>query len=152
MLTFSADFRFRRQLDTIPTVGSSSWLGSWWAGLKSMTNAVDVIQEGYEKASLELRTFRPCLFAVFQHKSAPFKVATLYQWIVIFGSREHVEEVRRAPDDALSFTDAMHDASHCFLLVKFLGLNVTDSDYKSNTQWHRKFITTPIIFRLCAHS
>ena len=62
-LILTLDIRLPRQLDAIPTVGSSSWLASWWAGLKYMTNAADVIQEGYEKASLELRTFRARLFA-----------------------------------------------------------------------------------------
>lgn len=42
------------QLDAIPTVGSSSWLGSWWAGLKFMVNGLEVIEKGYEKASLVL--------------------------------------------------------------------------------------------------
>lgn len=117
-----------------------------------MTNTVDVIQEGYEKVSLELRMFRARLFAKFQHKSAPFKVAKLFRWMVIIGSRKHVEELRRAPDDTLSLGDTINDASHCFLLVRWLALNVTDSKYKSSIRWHRKFTTTRIIFRLCAHS
>ncbi|KAF8549777.1 cytochrome P450 [Imleria badia] len=83
------------KLDAIPTVGSSTWLGSWWAGLKHLSNAMDVIQEGYEK-----------------HKSAPFKIATLYHWTVIFSSRDHVEELCRAPNNTLSFTEAINDASH----------------------------------------
>lgn len=37
------------KLDNIPTVGSSTWLGSWWAGIKFLFNAADVVQEGYEK-------------------------------------------------------------------------------------------------------
>ena len=40
------------QLDAIATVGSTTWLGSWWAGLKHLINPLDAIQEGYEKASL----------------------------------------------------------------------------------------------------
>lgn len=38
----------------------------------------------------------------FQHKSVPFKVAELYRWVVVLSSREHMEELRTAPDDTLS--------------------------------------------------
>jgi hypothetical protein len=77
-------------LDAFPTVGSSSLLGSWWAGFKFLVNAVDVIQEGYEK-----------------HKSAPFKVANKYGWMVILSNRKHIEEMRRAPSDELSLMEAV---------------------------------------------
>ncbi|KAG8219260.1 cytochrome P450 [Butyriboletus roseoflavus] len=80
------------KLDRIPTVGSSGWLGSWWAVLKYLINATDILQEGYEK-----------------HKSAPFKVTEPYRWVVVLSNREHVEELRRAPDGALSFKEAVHD-------------------------------------------
>lgn len=103
------------QLHAIPTVGSSSWLGSWWAGIKYLKNAVDVIQEGYEKASLILcMQVRARSFMVFQHKGAPFKVAALHRWTVMIGSREHVEELRGAPDDTLSFLEAANYASDDF--------------------------------------
>ena len=49
------------QLDGIPTVRSSGWLGSWWAGLTYLTTAPDILQEGYEKACLVLRTLHACL-------------------------------------------------------------------------------------------
>ena len=39
------------QLDAIPAVGSSNWLSSWWAGLKYLSNAQKVIQQGYEKVN-----------------------------------------------------------------------------------------------------
>jgi cytochrome P450 len=80
------------KLDAIPTVGSGGWLGSWLAGFKYLTNALDVMQEGYDK-----------------HKPAPFKVAELFHWIVVISSREHLEELWRAPDDTLSFAEALND-------------------------------------------
>jgi len=49
MISPSGALTNRRQLDGIPTVGSSSWLESWWAGHKFQTNAIEVIQEGYDK-------------------------------------------------------------------------------------------------------
>ncbi|KAI9571035.1 cytochrome P450 [Boletus coccyginus] len=83
----------RRNLDGIPTVGSGRWLGSWWSGHKFQTNAIEVIDEGYEK-----------------YKSAPFKVADRYRWIVVLGGRQHIDELRKAPDDVLSFLDAASDS------------------------------------------
>ncbi|KAF9244075.1 cytochrome P450 [Melanogaster broomeanus] len=56
----------RTNLDAIPTVGSSTWLGSWWSGIKFVTNASDIIQEGYKK-----------------HKGGTFKVVNMYSWLVI---------------------------------------------------------------------
>lgn len=37
------------QLDAIPTIGSSNWLGSLWAGCKFQLNAIGLLQEGYDK-------------------------------------------------------------------------------------------------------
>ena len=47
------DFHTPGQLDAISTVGSSSWLGSWWAGLKYKANAIGVMREGYKKVTLD---------------------------------------------------------------------------------------------------
>jgi len=43
---------FAWQLDAFPVVGSSTWLGSWWAAFKYLTDAQNVIQEGYKKVNL----------------------------------------------------------------------------------------------------
>ncbi|KAG9308952.1 cytochrome P450 [Chiua virens] len=65
-----------------------------------MTNAEAVIQEGYKK-----------------YKGAPFKIATLYHWIIIVTERAHVEEVRSARDEELSFVEAaMEDFESNFTL------------------------------------
>ncbi|KAH0837779.1 cytochrome P450 [Lanmaoa asiatica] len=74
----------RPNLNAFPTVGPSSWLGSWWAGIKYMTNPTD-------------------------HNGAPFKIATLYHWVVIVTKRAHVEELRNARDDELSFVEAVNE-------------------------------------------
>ena len=55
---------------------------------------------------------------MFQYKSAPFKVAEFYRWTVVLSSREHVEELRRAPDDALSFAVAVNDVNNYFPPVR----------------------------------
>ena len=55
---------------------------------------------------------------MFQPKSAPFKVAELCHWVVVFSSRKHVEEIRRAPDDTLSFAQAANEVSNLFPTVR----------------------------------
>ncbi|KAI9569394.1 cytochrome P450 [Boletus coccyginus] len=87
-----AKFSQGPDLDAIPAVGSSNWLDAWWAGFKYLTNAQNVIQEGYEK-----------------YKSAPFKVAEPTRWTVILSNRDHLEELIKAPDNELSFEDAIND-------------------------------------------
>ena len=39
----------------------------------------------------------------------PFKVANRYRWVVVLSGRDHVEELRKAPDDALSFPEAANE-------------------------------------------
>ncbi|KAF9235148.1 cytochrome P450 [Melanogaster broomeanus] len=80
------------KLDAIPTVGSSTWLGSWWAGIRFLTNAADVIQEGYEK-----------------HRAAPFKVANLNSWMVIVSGRQFLDDICKSHDGELSAMEATND-------------------------------------------
>ncbi|KIK79214.1 hypothetical protein PAXRUDRAFT_161911 [Paxillus rubicundulus Ve08.2h10] len=82
----------RPNLGAIPTVGSSTWIGSWWAGIQFVANATDVVRQGYEK-----------------HKGAPFKVACLYRWMVVVSGPRFVEDVRKASDDELSFAEATNE-------------------------------------------
>ncbi|KIK77776.1 hypothetical protein PAXRUDRAFT_834874 [Paxillus rubicundulus Ve08.2h10] len=82
----------RPNLDAIPTVGCSTWLGSWRAGIQFATKAADVVREGYEK-----------------HKGAPFKVANLYRWMVVVSGSQSVEDMRKASDDELSLAEASND-------------------------------------------
>ncbi|KAF9235145.1 cytochrome P450 [Melanogaster broomeanus] len=91
----------RSKLDAIPTVGSSTWLGSWWAGIRFLTNAADIIQEGYEK-----------------HKAAPFKVANLNRWMVIVSGRQFLEDICKCRDDELSALEATNDVNNTAVLAE----------------------------------
>ena len=51
------------------------------------------------------------VFTVLQHNRAPFKIAIFGRWLVVLSSREHVEEVCRAPEDTLSFSEAVNAVS-----------------------------------------
>ncbi|KAG9308976.1 cytochrome P450 [Chiua virens] len=81
------------KLDAIPTVGSGALFGSWWDALTHLSSGLDLVQEGYKK-----------------YKAKAFKVARFDQWVVIISSRELVDEIRRAPDDTLSFLEGVNDA------------------------------------------
>ncbi|KAG6336211.1 hypothetical protein ID866_2888 [Astraeus odoratus] len=76
--------------DNIPTVGSSTWWGSYWTAIKHMNSTSDLVQEGYDKYK----------------NSAPFKIPTLQHWIVIVSGHKLLDEVRKAPDDQLSGIEA----------------------------------------------
>ncbi|KAI6042740.1 cytochrome P450 [Pisolithus marmoratus] len=78
-------------LDHIPSVGYSSWLGSYISAFKFLRNAAQILQEGYAK-----------------HKETPFKVPTLNGWIVVIG-RHHLEDIQKSTDDELSFMEAASD-------------------------------------------
>ncbi|KAH7926847.1 cytochrome P450 [Leucogyrophana mollusca] len=80
-------------LDVIPTVGSSGLFGSYLGGLKFMTNASEIVREGYAR-----------------YKGKPFKVAVLYRWQVIVSGPKLLEELRKSPDDELSFLEATNDS------------------------------------------
>ncbi|KAF8123587.1 cytochrome P450 [Boletus edulis] len=79
-------------LDAIPAIGSNTWLGSWWAGFRYLTNAQDIIQEGYEKFN-----------------STPFRVAEPHRWTVLVSSRAQVEELAKAPENELSALEAINN-------------------------------------------
>ncbi|EGN95203.1 hypothetical protein SERLA73DRAFT_77211 [Serpula lacrymans var. lacrymans S7.3] len=65
-----------------------SYLGAW----KFLFHATDVLQDGYAN-----------------YKGIPFKIADIHNWIVIISGRQLIEELRRAPDDALSGNEALND-------------------------------------------
>lgn len=79
------------KLDHIPSVGYSSWPGSYISAFKYLRNAAQILQEGYIK-----------------HKEMPFKVSTLNRWIIVIG-RHHLEDIKRAADDELSLIEAAND-------------------------------------------
>ncbi|KAF9237108.1 hypothetical protein BU15DRAFT_63481 [Melanogaster broomeanus] len=114
-----ANWTKRSKLDTIPTVGSTSWLGSWWAGMTFLTNAKDVIQEGYDK-----------------YKGAPFKVSKLYRWVVVVSGRQHLEELRKAPDDELSFQEATNEINDELVTAFEETLDLKGDEWKSVPALH----------------
>ncbi|KAI6159827.1 cytochrome P450 [Pisolithus thermaeus] len=87
------------KLDHIPSVGYSSWPLSYVSSLKYVSNAAQILQEGYAK-----------------YNGAPFKVPTLNRWIVVIG-RQHLEDIKKSTDDELSLIEAANDSAKVDYLI-----------------------------------
>ncbi|KZT39045.1 cytochrome P450 [Sistotremastrum suecicum HHB10207 ss-3] len=77
----------------VPAVGPTGILTSYLGAIRYFRKGDEVLQEGYDKYS----------------KGGIFKVPDFSKWTVIVSSSELLEELRKAPDDQLSFEDAMND-------------------------------------------
>ncbi|KAL4068714.1 cytochrome P450, partial [Scleroderma yunnanense] len=77
-------------LDHIPTVGSSSLLGSYWSAFKFVSSGFKIVQQGFD-----------------QYQTGVFKVSTLTGWMVVLNPN-HMDEVAKLPVDVMSFHDAIH--------------------------------------------
>ncbi|KIL60298.1 hypothetical protein M378DRAFT_26609 [Amanita muscaria Koide BX008] len=81
------------QLKSIPTIGLSGPLASYIGALRFLFHNEEMVQKGYDK-------FRGSLF----------KIPTLTSWIVIVSGDRLIDELRRAPDDALSPHEAFRES------------------------------------------
>ncbi|ESK87975.1 cytochrome p450 [Moniliophthora roreri MCA 2997] len=87
--------RFRAQskkLEAIPTVGSSGFISSWITAIKYFRHAQSLVQQGYEK-----------------YQGRVFKIPLLEHWQIVVTTPKLLDELRKAPDDVLSFTEANND-------------------------------------------
>ncbi|THU77013.1 hypothetical protein K435DRAFT_703392 [Dendrothele bispora CBS 962.96] len=82
------------QLEGIPTVGSSGFWGSFWGGYHFVKHAREVVKEGYDK-----------------YHGRAFKVRMPYRWVIIATGPDLVNDIKRAPDDMMSFDEAVNDVS-----------------------------------------
>ncbi|KAI6042744.1 cytochrome P450, partial [Pisolithus marmoratus] len=96
-------------LDHIPSVGYSSWLGSYISAFKYVRNAAQILQEGYAK-----------------HKDAPFKVPTLHRWFVII-SRNHLQDIQKFTEDELSVGE--YATGHCWHADYLIGPEIRSNPH-----------------------
>ncbi|KAF9453721.1 cytochrome P450 [Macrolepiota fuliginosa MF-IS2] len=76
-------------LNAIPTVGYSGVLTSYITAFKWLANGTALLQEGYDK-----------------YPNTPFKVAAVSKWVVVLSGKQHVDEIRKAPEEVLSLAGA----------------------------------------------
>ncbi|KIL65497.1 hypothetical protein M378DRAFT_77005 [Amanita muscaria Koide BX008] len=80
------------QLRSIPTVGPSGILASYIGAVRFLLHGREMLQEGYNK-----------------YRGSFFKIPTLTSWIIVASGGPLVDEIRRAPDNALSTTAAIRE-------------------------------------------
>ncbi|EGO25818.1 hypothetical protein SERLADRAFT_369188 [Serpula lacrymans var. lacrymans S7.9] len=84
-------FMRRPNVDSIPSVGPGGLLTSYWAAVKFIFYAREMLQEGYTKASMA------------------FKIPGLFCWNIFLSGPKLVEELRRAPEDHISARERISD-------------------------------------------
>ena len=101
----------RIQLRAIPTVGGpSAPLLSYLTAFRMLFRSAEILAEGYQK----VRNTPGCPpysnnTSGIQHYGSAFKVAFFDQWMVMVTGPKMVEDLRRRPDDELSFGEAADD-------------------------------------------
>ncbi|KAI0080996.1 cytochrome P450 [Panus rudis PR-1116 ss-1] len=79
----------------IPTIGTSAPILSYLGARKYARHAREMLEEGYAK-----------------YKGGVFKIATYERWIVVVNGPRMVDELRKFPDDQVSFMEAAEDLVH----------------------------------------
>ncbi|KAG6866486.1 hypothetical protein C0991_003030 [Blastosporella zonata] len=79
----------RRLISKIPTIGESGILSSYRGSRKFLFNSREMIQEGYAK-----------------YRGHAFKIAGISKWTVFISGNQMIDDLRKAPDDHISFTEA----------------------------------------------
>lgn len=46
-------------------------------------------------------------FLYLQYPNRPFKVAAISKWVVVLSGKQHIDDIRRAPDEVLSLVEAI---------------------------------------------
>ncbi|KAF9000036.1 cytochrome P450 [Hymenopellis radicata] len=98
-----------RKLQHIPTYGSQIPLLSHWNGFRSLGRAKDILKDGCSV-----------------YKDQPFKVALPDGWRVVITNPELVEELRKAPEDTLSFDEAVNESLQ---IAYTLGPSIAENSY-----------------------
>lgn len=102
-------FPQKSSLPHIPAIGPTTPILSLYGAIQFLTKGHEMITEGYKK-----------------YKGKPYKVAQLFRWHVIVSGPKLIDELRKAPDDVLSFDEATADS----LSVEFtLGPSVLHNPY-----------------------
>ncbi|KIM67603.1 hypothetical protein SCLCIDRAFT_1111427 [Scleroderma citrinum Foug A] len=102
VLAVGVNRRRRSKLDAIPSVGPSGHLSSYYGAARFILHAKAMIQEGYD-----------------QYKDGFFKVPMMNRWVVVITGPRLLEELRKIPDERLSFDHAIRDVCGCQCFLSF---------------------------------
>ncbi|KAF8637705.1 hypothetical protein AX16_010780 [Volvariella volvacea WC 439] len=97
------------QLNAIPALGFSGALMSYFTSIKGTFKLKSMVQKALPKFN-----------------GSPFRIPMIQKWVVVVSTPQLIDELRRAPDDALSF----HEASAEALQIDYtIGPEVRRSQY-----------------------
>ncbi|KAF9453726.1 cytochrome P450 [Macrolepiota fuliginosa MF-IS2] len=84
----------RSPLNAIPTIGYSGILTSYLTAFRWLRHGRELLQEGYD-----------------QYPGQAFKIATMSKWIVVLSGKNHLEDIRKASEDTISFRLAIAEVT-----------------------------------------
>ncbi|KAF8637674.1 hypothetical protein AX16_010749 [Volvariella volvacea WC 439] len=114
----------RSPLNDIPALGFSGVLTSYITSIQSTFRLKTMVQEALPKFN-----------------GSPFRVAMIQKWLVVVTTPQLIDELRKAPDDALSFDEAAAET---------LQVDYTFGPEIRNNQYHVRSIRTPLTRNLAA--
>ncbi|KAI0248479.1 cytochrome P450 [Lactifluus subvellereus] len=111
-------------LDAIPTVGFSDPILSYLSAFRYLFGGLPILKEGYEK-----------------NKPGIFKIATFWRWMVLPTGAQLIEDIKRVPDDVLSFREPVRE---------FLQMDYTFSLLNMEDTYHRRVIRSRLTRNIAA--
>lgn len=93
----------------VPIVGASGRLTSYYGAYKFFLNARSMLEEGYAKVSVPAYAREVSCSSLYKYKGETFKVPRISTWEVVVSKPELIDEVRKAPDNVLSFHAAVDE-------------------------------------------
>ncbi|GJJ15190.1 hypothetical protein Clacol_009466 [Clathrus columnatus] len=94
----------------IPAVGGADIISSYLTARKSYSHSRELISEGYAK-----------------YKGGIFRIPENDRWNIIVSRSDHIEEIRKAPDNVLSFSDFTNAE---FFVKELMGPTLTENEYQ----------------------
>ncbi|KAF8270428.1 cytochrome P450 [Lactarius quietus] len=104
---FASWYRRDPLLDAIPTVGFSDPILSYFSALRFQLNGVPMLKHGYEKTRSRLGLF---------------KIPSFQGWTVLASDPKLIEDVKKAPDDHLSFNIPVWESLQVEYTIPFVEL------------------------------
>jgi len=103
----------RSPINAIPTIGYSGVLTSYITALKWIKSGGKLVEEGYDR-----------------YPNGVFKIATMSKWLLFGTGKQFLDELRKAPDEVLSFQEAVNESTQ----IKYtLGAPIGDDPYHTIT-------------------
>lgn len=97
-------------MDAIPSVGVPSYPFGFYAGAWNyIKNGRAITEEGYLKVGIKFPVgidSKTIDAFVCQYPGKAFKVAFANRWLVVLNGQTLIEDVRKAPDESLSVSEA----------------------------------------------